>query len=86
MVSPWWLVRGDDDDGDDQEDDVDGNHGRGQEIVVVVGASVRGNSNGVCWYVAVSRDDGVGDGILCLVWWSVSLGVPPLSHWYRGIT
>ena len=25
LVSPRWLVRGDDDDGDDQQDDVDGN-------------------------------------------------------------
>ena len=24
--------------------------------------SVGGNSDGVCWYVSVSRDDGVGDG------------------------
>ena len=46
VVSPWWLVRGDDD-GDDQEDDVDshddgddGDDGAGDGIVSLVGGSM----------------------------------------------
>ena len=53
VVSPWWLVRGDDD-GDDQEDDVgshdvcdDGDDGVGDGILSLVGEL--GDTSNASW-------------------------------------
>ena len=57
VVSPWWLVRGDDD-GDDQEDDV-GSHDVCDDGDDGVGDGIHGTSGGSVstWYMGMGTQD-----------------------------